>query len=256
MKRFFFAFFCAVIFIFSAPARSVDALFPGMNAAFRAALTSGNGWFYVIKKSEAPAALNASEAFRARVQKLTRNTPQTLLEMAQLVSAPRDTNRAGIYNAAQRIRALAGRNYFSHTRQREVPLFKSAYRIMSKNDSTKVDDPPRRAAIPLSETFYIVVDDINFGDSYYQVDISGTDAGIIFSLTNTRALSVLLFTIIKSENLTMLFYIEPLDEGVLIYSLLGMNAETFASSKVDMPSAAKKRFDVIKDWLIEGITRR
>jgi hypothetical protein len=46
---------------------------------------------------------------------------------------------------------------------------------------------------------------------------------------------------------------EPLSEGVLLYSVSGADVSDFIAKQVDMPSAVTKRLRVITDWVIDGL---
>jgi hypothetical protein len=49
------------------------------------------------------------------------------------------------------------------------------------------------------------------------------------------------------------FYMEPLSEGVLLYSVSGADVSDFVAKQVDMPSAVTKRLRVITGWVIDGL---
>jgi hypothetical protein len=48
-------------------------------------------------------------------------------------------------------------------------------------------------------------------------------------------------------------YLEPLDEGMLIYSLAGTDVSDFIANRIDIPSAISKRLAVFIDWVSDGI---
>jgi hypothetical protein len=95
--------------------------------------------------------------------------------------------------------------------------------------------------------------DVNFGNSYYKADISFTPYGLVYNLSNFKDLSYLFFKVIKEDKFFARFYMEPLSEGVLLYSVSGADVSDFVAKQVDMPSAVTKRLRVITGWVIDGL---
>jgi hypothetical protein len=158
-----------------------------------------------------------------------------------------------VYNSIRNIRDLKGRLYHSATRDEDVPLFEDATRIAGKNKTSPVRDPPPKSSMPEAETIYIRLKDLNFGNSYYRGDIALNHYGFLYTLSNYKDLTYLLFPVIKAEKFTIRFYFEPLREGLLIYSISGADVSDFIASKIDIPSAIQKRLDVIFSWMNDGI---
>jgi hypothetical protein len=98
-----------------------------------------------------------------------------------------------------------------------------------------------------------MVDDVNFGKCYYRAEIKSNGAGIWYTLSNFKSISYMLIPAIKPENLIIQLYLEPLDEGVLIYGLTGVSAVDLAGKHVDIPSTISKRLDVIYEWIGDNI---
>jgi hypothetical protein len=100
-----------------------------------------------------------------------------------------------------------------------------------------------------------MVDDVNFGNCYYRAEIKSGVPGIWYTLSNFRSISYLLIPVIKSEKLRINLYLEPLDEGVLIYGLTGVSVAGFAENRVDVPSTITKRLAVIYGWIEDNIKK-
>jgi hypothetical protein len=107
--------------------------------------------------------------------------------------------------------------------------------------------------LPRAETVFIRLKDINFGNSYYKSDISVSPHGITYNLTNTRNLSYLFFTAMKEGKFSAILYLEPLTEGMLVYSVAGADASDFVANRIDIPSAISKRLAVFIAWIYDGI---
>jgi hypothetical protein len=162
-------------------------------------------------------------------------------------------NKLDAYNALGKIRDLTGRLYHSHSRNEEIPLFEDATRLESSRRNNPIQDPPPARELPLSETIYLRLKDVNFGNSYYRADISTSLHGITYNLTNYRSLSYLFFTVIREERFSAILYLEPLVEGMLVYSVAGADASNFISSRIDIPSAISKRLAVFIGWVSDNV---
>jgi hypothetical protein len=100
-----------------------------------------------------------------------------------------------------------------------------------------------------------MVDDANFGNCYYRAEIKSSGPGIWYSLSNFKSINYLLIPVIKPENLLIQLYLEPLDDGIVIYGLTGVNVAGFAENRVDVPSTIAKRLDVIYGWIGDNIKK-
>jgi hypothetical protein len=158
-----------------------------------------------------------------------------------------------LYNAVGNIRGLKGRLYHSATRDEDVPLFEDADRIQGPDKLTPIPDPPRSSVLPETDRVYIRLKDVNFSNSYYQGDISFVSGGLLYNLTNFKNLSYGIIPVIKEQKFKAQFYVEPISEGVLVYSAATAEVGGFISGMVNIPSAVRKRLEVILDWLIDSI---
>jgi hypothetical protein len=161
-----------------------------------------------------------------------------------------------VYNALGNIRALKGRLYHSATRDQDIPLFEDATRIAGAKKTSPIPDPGPASSIPLSETVYLRIKDVNFGNSYYRGDIHRDTFGLLYRLSNYKNLTYLFIPVIREEKFIAQLYFEPIAEGVLVYSIAGADVSDFVASKIDMPSAIAKRLAVIISWVVDGINQK
>jgi hypothetical protein len=154
-----------------------------------------------------------------------------------------------------KIQDLKGRLYHSATRDKDVPLFEDADRIQGPSKLTPVPDPENAAVLPETDRIYIRLKDVNFGNSYYQGDISTLSDGLLYSLANFKNLSYGIIPVIRERKFKARFYVEPLAEGVLVYCAATAEVGGFISGVVDISSAVRKRLEVILGWLIDSIAR-
>lgn len=234
--------------------RSFDLLFPRLDAATKGRIFSPEG-FVVSTKTAAGLTLLAASALDAAISdSVFKQHPAYLTESLLVIPTSKPVSFTRIYNAVGNIRGLKGRLYHSFTRKEETPLFEDATRIASSKKLSPIPDPPLAASVPASETIYIRLKDVNFGNSYYRADITANGQGLLYTLSNFKSLTYLFIPVIKEDKFIAQLYFEPIVEGVLVYSLAGTDVSDFIASQVDIPSAIRKRLDVIIQWATEGIT--
>jgi hypothetical protein len=61
--------------------------------------------------------------------------------------------------------------------------------------------------------------------------------------------------VIKEEKFTAQLYFEVIKEGILIYGLAGAEVSDLISTRIDMPSAIRKRLEVIISWVTVGLKK-
>jgi hypothetical protein len=176
-----------------------------------------------------------------------------------LLVIPHPENRAvtlpDIYDSLQHVRAMTTVKYHSFTRKKWVPLFESAYRIESPERQTALPDPTS-SNIPQTETLYIKVKDINLGSTIYRSDLAAIGSALLYTITNHKASALFLVTVIRPEGFVSRIYLEPLAEGTLVYCVACIHVPAFVDRMIDMPSALKKRLDVLTEWALAGLNAR
>jgi hypothetical protein len=242
-----------------AESRSFDAVFPGLSPEIRSAAFSAEGFINSANGVSGPGVFGGGPDGAYGIDPGIRNAvldknPGFLIEYLWVIPGePGAVSLLDVYNALGKIRGLKGRLYFSESRGKNIPLFEDATRLQSAAKNTPVPDPGPAAAVPRSETIYIRLRDVNFGNTYYRGDLSLDQYGLRYRLSNHKNLSYLFIPVIKEERFTAQLYFEPLREGLLIYSIAGADVSDFIASKIDIPSAISKRLLVILSWVAEGI---
>jgi hypothetical protein len=233
--------------------RSFNEIFPGIDAEIQEKVFSDTGFIASFNKPNFNL-LPAGGLDPQIAGKITGRRPDVLVESLMVIPyGEKPLELVDIYNAIGNIRDLKGRLYHSGTRNQDIPLFEEATRIESPKKTSPVQDPPRKSSVPPSETIYIRLKDTNFGNSYYRGDIRTNEYGFLYSLSNYKNMTYLFIPVIKEDKFISRFYFEPIAEGVLLYGIAGADVSDFIASKIDMPSAIKKRFEVILGWVIDGI---
>jgi hypothetical protein len=247
----FFLFFSLKTF---GQTRSFGDVYPNLAENQKAAVFSDNGLVFSEKTSvlrilPSGAGLNiASPIPKGKATYITES-------LAVIPYTGKKISVLDIYNAMQNIRGLKGRLYHSATKNADIPLFEDATRIVSEKNTSAIADPPSASSLPSMETFFVRLKDANFGNTYYRVEAASNNRALICTLTNFKNFTYLLVPVIKEEKFIAQLYIEPVNEGVLMYSVASADVGDFFASKIDVPSAIQKRLAVIEQWMIDGIKK-
>jgi hypothetical protein len=243
-----------------AQTRSFNDIFPNINDNIKASAFSESGYVksshrkngYIIMGNEQNSKLDPQI-----VNYVLRKNPGYLVEsILVLHENSGSVSLLDIYNALGKVSGLKGRLYNSTTKNQLVPLFEDAVRIKSDKQTSAIPDPAPSKTLPKSETVYIRLKDVNFGNTYYRGEMALIQNGLRYTLTNFRSMNYLFVPVIKEENFTAQLYFEPVQEGILIYSAAGAEISDFFASKIHMDSAISKRLNVIISWAVDGIIKK
>ena len=235
--------------------RSFGELFPSLGESRKKEAFSSEGTIRSVKKNEALEFLPAPNSGIDLYGIVMKTNPTYLAESLLVIPYQgRVLSKLDAYNALGKISGLKGRLYRSHTRNAEVPLFLEATRLENEKSGKAVPDPLPARELPDSETLFIRLKDVNFGNSYYRTDMSAAQFGLTYKIINTKNLTYLLFTVLREEKFSSILYIEPLNEGMLVYSMAGADASDFIANRIDIPSAISKRLLVFLGWINDNLT--
>jgi hypothetical protein len=235
--------------------RSLNDIFPDIHGVLRdlvfrpGGLTGAYAASFGLQLKPAPAS-----GIRISAAVLERNPAFFVESLTVVPYGNKPADLLTVYNALGKIRRLKGALYHSSNKNEGVPLFEDATRLESVRRLSPIPDPPDVLVLPHSETIYLRLKDVNFGNSYYRNDIAASSRGLICTLTNFKSLTYGIIPVIKEDKFITRLYIEPLAEGLMIYGIAGVDVSNFIASQIDIPSAIKKRVEVIIGWLIEGVT--
>ena len=237
----------------SAQARTFSEIFPNLAAEYRNdVFTDGvirsagkDGGFELIPS------ITAGINFRDRLR--IKGFPYISESLLVVPYRNRRLSVLDSYNALRNIRNMKGLLYSSYTRNEEVPLFEDATRMESERRNNPIPDPPPASVLPSEETVYMRLKDANFGNSYYRAEITPYGRGLLLYITNYKTITYLIFTVMKEENFSAYLYMEPLEDGMLVYSVAGTDVSDFIASQVSIPSAISKRLGVFVMWIRNGI---
>ncbi|WP_461246032.1 DUF6675 family protein [Treponema sp. R6D11] len=240
--------------------RNFNDVFPNLNQDIKKSAFSDSGYVksshkengFIIMGNERNSKLDSQI-----VNNVLKKNPGYLVESILVIRVnPDSVNLLDVYNALGNIRDLSGRLYNSYTRNKSVPLFEEATRITSDKQTSAIPDPAPSKTLPKTETVYIKLKDANFGNTYYRADIALVQNGLRYTLTNFRNISYLFVPVMKEDKFIAQLYFEPIQEGILIYSIAGAEISDFVASKIDIDSAITKRLNVIISWAADGIRKK
>ncbi|MDR0302482.1 MAG: hypothetical protein LBI04_09265 [Treponema sp.] len=250
----FFQLMCVICI--SAQLRTFNDIFPNLKQNERSAAFNEAG-FIKTNKTEITGNRSAVGIDPVITNTVLSMNPGYLVESISVIPGnPGDVTLLDIYNALGNIRNLKGRLYDSFSKNQPVPLFEDATRIKSERQTNSIPDPSPSKTVPSKETVFIRLKDVNFGNSYYRGEITLVQKGLCYTLTNFKSLSYLFVPVIKEGNFIATLYLEPIEEGVLIYGFAGINISDFFASKIHVNSAITKRLAVITEWAADGIQKQ
>ena len=261
-------FLCFFVLLFSFPAeaqtssgrpsralRSLDELFPDLGD-MRSEVFSEAGLVRALGKNDAPGPLPASGSGIALHNSILEKRPSYLAVSLMVVPySGRPLDMLDAYNALGRISDLKGRLYYSNTRRAEIPLFEEATRIQSAQRNTPIPDPQPATLLPSSETIYVRLKEANFGNSYFRADISTSPFGVTYNMTNFRSISYLIFPVMAQEKFSAKLYLEPLTEGMLVYSIGGADLPDIFGAMIDIPSFIANRLVFFTRWISDSLKK-
>jgi hypothetical protein len=237
--------------------RTFDEIFPDINKDIREAAFTSQSYVRSGQKSAGFVLIgsNRNTALNPQILNFVLNkSPRFLLESIFVIPITHGSvNLIDIYNALGNIQGINKLWQSSDPQRKDPPVFENVTRIVSEKRTTPIPDPPPSKIIPYTETMYIKLKDINFGNSYYRSQIIPIQNGLSYTLTNFKNISFLFIPVIREEKFIAQLYIEPINEGVLFYIIAGADISDFLTSRINIDSAINKRLSVFISWAVDGI---
>jgi hypothetical protein len=225
--------------------RSFESVYPQL--AKNSAVYSGDG-YTVIDEGKTSLGIVPRDTGFDFTGELAGCNPNYLVESVRVIKV--NTTLLKVYNSFRRVRALKGLLYHSHRKDRDVPLFEEAYRTSGPGGAAALPDLAP-ASEPAAATSYMRLTDANFGVCFYEGQSSVSKNAVLFHLTNVKSISYGIIPVMGERKFIALIYAEPVDEGLLVYSVAAARAGF--SFGIDIDSAIAKRLRVILDWMLSGL---
>ena len=236
------------------PLRFFDEIFPGMEESQKSKAFGEAGFKRPFERHESRSVIPGSDSgidlFSVVMEKKPTHFIEALLvipyegEMLDLLDA---------YNAVGRIEDMKNHSYLSRNREMKIFVFEESTRIESARKNKPIPDPPPSMTIPASEEIFLYLKDRYFGNIYARGDLSTNRYGLTLKLTNFRTIRYFLFPVMRAEKLCAILYLEPLEEGMLVYGMAAVDIPDFIASRINISSSVERRLNVFIDWIKKGL---
>ena len=233
--------------------RSMRDIFPGISNANRNRAMSSFGLRHSFDKDGGPILIPGPNSGINLLGTVARKNPSHIIEACVVVPyTERGLDLVDIYNALGRIEKLKDQG----TTMRNgdvVYIFKDTTRLDTPQRRRAISDPPPANIFPASETMYLRFTDAYIGDVFLRGEISINAHGMIYNLTNFRDINFSIFRIMRAERVSVILYIEPVREGILIYSVSGIFLPDFIIGRVNLTPNINIRITSLLNWISEGL---
>jgi hypothetical protein len=232
--------------------RAFNDVFPGLSLGQKLIVMGNRGIRNSFEKDGSPTLIPSPASGINLLSGVMSKKPSHIIEA--LIVVPynkRELDFLDIYNALRKIKNI--QNHTISIRGNDVKVFKDTTRLESAQRRRPVPDPPRADMLPYSETMYLRFIDQYLGDLYLRGNISISLYGITYSLSNFRDVSFSIFRIMKAESFSAIIYLEPVKEGILIYSMSGIYIPDFIAHRVNLTPNMNNRITVLVNWITEGL---
>ena len=243
--------------IFEVPAviyetRSFDAIFPNFSQSQRSKIFSEGGLKHSFEKGDAPILIPDPDSGIDLLSSVMKKNPSHIIEV--LLVAPYneiELDMLDIYNALGRIENMKDQSI--PWNGRDVNLFVESTRLESAQNRKPISDPPLADTLPYSETMYLRLKEASFGNLFVRGDVSISLYGITYSMTNFTDVRFFLIPVMKAERFSAIIYLEPVKEGVLIYSMSGIYLPGFIADSINLTPNINRRITVLINWITDNL---
>jgi hypothetical protein len=232
--------------------RSLDAIFPNFSRRQRIIAMSNEGLRHSFVKDESPTLIPDPDLGIDLLGSIMTKNPSHLIEA--LVVVPyneKEFDLLDIYNALGRIEKI--KDYPASLNGNDFYVFTESTRIESARNRRAISDPLPAVTLPFSETMYLRLKEINFGNLFIRGDISISMYGITYSMTNFTDVRYFLVPIMRAERFITIIYLEPVKEGILIYSMTGFYLPGFIADRVNLTPNINRRIEIFTNWITDGL---
>ncbi|MDR0302632.1 MAG: hypothetical protein LBI04_10020 [Treponema sp.] len=232
--------------------RSFNEIFTNFSPSQKIMAMSETGLRYAFEKDDTPSLIPDPDSGIDLLSSVMAKKPSHIVEA--LVVVPYDKKELDmldVYNALGRIKNI--KDHTVSLNGRDINIFTDTTRLESAKNRKPIPDPSPADTLPFSETMYILFLDPYLGDLYLRGDISMSLYGLTYSMTNFRDVRYSIFKIMKTERFSAILYIEPIKEGILIYSVSGLYLPNFIAKRVNLTPNMNRRITVLLNWITDGL---
>jgi len=251
-----YLFFEAPDLVFEAPRfeiRSFDAVFPGYSKYDKEDIMDEYGIRSSFDRKGSPSIMPAPNSGISLYDQVMKRKPSHVVEALVVIPyITRELDLLDVYNSLGRITHIKDQ-ILTYASGRTLSVFKDTTRLDNSVNRRAVPDPAPSNRLPYSETMYIRFTDTYIGNLFLRGNITQSLYGLTYDLTNFRDVSFSIFKIMKSERISIILYIEPVKEGILIYAMSGFFLPDFILEKLNLTVNINNRITVLLNWIVEGL---
>jgi hypothetical protein len=232
--------------------RSFDNLFPELTRNQRLRARGDIGLRNAFEKNGSPLFNPDKDSGLDLLSIVMKKKPSHIIEALIVVPYKnRELDLLDVYNALGRIKNI--KDHKITINNKEYDIFTDTTRLVSAKERKPIADPEPVEILPYSETIFLRFIDPYIGDLYLRGEISVGVYGITYSMTNFRDVSYYIFRVMKSDRFSAIIYVEPLKEGILLYSVSGLYLPNFIAKKINLTPNMNRRITVLLNWVMEGL---
>jgi len=235
--------------------RSFNDIFPGLTQEQIEFVYSNEGLRYSFEKVGTPVIVPNPDSKLDLLSSVMSKRPSFIIQALALVpNYRRELDLLDIYNALGNISNIKNHTFVYNDRSYRV--FSETTRLQSARDRTPIPDPSPADTLPYSDTMYLRFTDAGFGDLFIRGDVSPSLYGITYNLTNFRDVRMSFIPIIKAERVSIIIYLEPVKEGILIYSMSGFYLPALIAYSANLTPSINRRISVLQNWITYSLRKQ
>jgi len=232
--------------------RSIDTLFPNFTQRQKSLAMNNLVLRYSYKRGEAANLIPNPDLEIDLLTGIMKKNPSHLIEALLILPYnERELDLLDIYNALGRIQNIKDCSVL--VRGNDYYIFTESTRIDNTRNRRAISDPAPAVTLPFSETMYLRLKEVSFGNLFLRGDISISMYGITYSMTNFTDVRYFLVPIMGAERYSTIIYLEPIKEGILIYSITGFYLPGFIADRVNLTPSINRRIDIFIKWISDGL---
>jgi hypothetical protein len=235
--------------------RSFDDIFPNISPRQKRWAFSNVGLKNTFEKDGSPMLIPNPDTGIDLFSSVMQKNPSHIIEALVLVPYnERELDILDVYNALGMIENIKDQTLSIN--DRDINIFEESTRLVSDRNRRSLADPSPAEILPYSETIYLRLKDAFYGNLFIRGDVSMSLYGITYSMTNFTDVRYFLIPIIRAERISIIIYLEPVKEGVLIYSMSGLYLPGFIADRVNLTPNINVRITTLINWITDGLKRQ
>jgi hypothetical protein len=216
---------------------------------------SDGGLKYFYEKDDIPALAPAPDSGIDLLSSVMSKKPSHIIEAMVVVPYnERELDILDIYNALREIGNI--QDHPLSINGTDYIILEETTRLENARSRKSIPDPPPVKMLPYSETMYLRFKDAYYGNLFIRGDVSMGLHGITYNMTNFTDVRYFLIPIIRAERLSIIIYLEPVQEGVLVYSVSGLYLPSFIADRVNLSPSINRRITVLLSWIVDSLRKQ